>query len=133
LRRGGVVFVMGAARDLRDLAHAVVVLRGEFDLARAGEVREDLYRALEQGLPIVIDLSETTFLDTVTLGILLEGVRRSRKSSREVVIYLPESAGRQVRDLFRITGFDEVLPVVHQWGTAKAPAPLPPGYLPRSG
>jgi anti-anti-sigma factor len=111
---------MGATDDLRDLAHTVVVLHGEFDLARASEVRKDLFHALELELPIVIDLSETTFLDTVTLGILLEGVRRSNKSSREILIYLPESAGRQVHNLFRITGFDEVLPVVRRWGKAEA-------------
>src|SRR2546430_2103676 len=97
--------------DSRDLAPTVVALRGEFDLARAGEVREELYGAVEAGLPLVIDLSAATFIDTVTLGIILEGVRRSLRSRREVLVYLPDSTARQVRDLFRVTGFEEALPV----------------------
>ena len=66
------------------LAHSVVRLRGEYDLARAREVREDLYRAVEEGLPIVIDLSEATFLDTVTLGIILEGCARMAGVTHDV-------------------------------------------------
>jgi anti-anti-sigma factor len=100
--------------DPRQQAHTVVALRGEYDLARAGEVRDELYAALEDELPIVVDLSGATFIDTVTLGVLLEAVRRSRRSRRELLIYLPESAGRQVHELFRITGVDNVLPVVRE-------------------
>jgi anti-anti-sigma factor len=111
---------MGTTDDPRELAHTVVRLHGEYDLARAGEVRKRLYRAVDEGLPIVIDLSEATFLDTVTLGIILEGVRRSRRSRREVLIYLPDSTAQQVRDLFRITGFDGVLPVIKHWATTEA-------------
>ena len=83
---------------------------------------ESLYRAVDEGLPTFIDLSEATFLDTVTLGIILEAVRRSRRSRRDVLIYLPDSTARQVRDLFRITGFADVLPVIRDWGTTEARA-----------
>jgi anti-anti-sigma factor len=102
------------AHDPPELAHTVVELRGEYDLARAEDVRDKLYAALDAALPIVVDLSAATFIDTVTLGILLEAVRRSRHSRRELIIYLPESAGRQVQELFRITGLDNVLPVVRE-------------------
>ena len=83
---------------------------------------ESLYRAVDEGLPTFIDLSEATFLDTVTLGIILEAVRRSRRSRRDVLIYLPDSTAQQVRDLFRITGFADVLPVIRDWGTTEARA-----------
>jgi anti-anti-sigma factor len=102
------------AQDTAELAHTLVELRGEYDLARAGEVRDELYAALEEPLPIVVDLSAATFVDTVTLGIVLEAVRRSRRSRRELLIYLPESAGAQVKELFRITGLENVLPVVRE-------------------
>jgi anti-anti-sigma factor len=105
------------SEDLRGLAHTVVALEGEYDLARAHEVRDELYAALEEELPVLVDLSRAEFIDTVTLGILLEAVRRSRRSRRELVLYLPESAGTQVQELFRITGFDTVLPVIRDWRT----------------
>jgi len=44
-------------------------------------VPESLYRAVDEGLLTFIDLSEATFLDTVTLGIILEAVRRSRSAT----------------------------------------------------
>jgi anti-anti-sigma factor len=102
----------GASEDVRGLAHTVVALEGEYDLARAREVRDELYAALEEDLPVLVDLSRVEFIDTVTLGILLEAVRRSRRSRRQLVLYLPESAATQVQELFRITGFDTVLPVI---------------------
>jgi anti-anti-sigma factor len=101
-------------QDVGELAHTVVELCGEYDLARAEEVRDELYAALDEALPIVVDLSAAAFIDTVTLGILLEAVRRSRRSRRELLIYLPESAGTQVQELFRITGLDNVLPLVRE-------------------
>jgi anti-anti-sigma factor len=100
------------SEDARVLAHSVVALHGEYDLFRAREVRDELYTALEDDLPVVVDLSDADFIDTVTLGILLEGVRRSRRSRRELLIYLPDSAADQVRNLFRVTGFADALPVV---------------------
>jgi anti-anti-sigma factor len=100
------------ADDLRELAHTVVALRGEYDLSRAAELRDELFAAFDEALPIVVDLSLATFVDTVTLGILLEAVRRSRHSRRELLIYLPDSAGPQVHELFRISGVENALPVV---------------------
>ena len=109
---------MGMSEDARGLAHTVVALRGEYDLFRAREVRDELYAAVEEGLPVVVDLSEATFVDTVTLGILLEAVRRSRRSQHELLIYLPDSAAEQVRNLFRVTGFADALPVIRDRRTA---------------
>jgi anti-anti-sigma factor len=109
--------MISPSEDPRDVAHVVVALHGEYDLSRAHEVREELYAALEDELPVVVDLSDAEFIDTVTLGILLEAVRRSRRSRRELLIYLPPSAGTQIQELFRITGFETVLPVVRDWRT----------------
>jgi anti-anti-sigma factor len=108
----------GGPEDLRGHAHTVVTLHGDYDLARAHELRDELYAALEEELPVLVDLSAARFIDTVTLGILLEAVRRSRRSRRELVLYLPPSTSTQVQELFRITGFDTILPVIRDWRTA---------------
>ena len=110
----------GPSEDPRELAHTVVALDGEYDLFRACELRDELYAALDEELPVVVDLSGATFIDTVTLGILLEAVRRSRRSQRELLIYLPDAAADQVHNLFRVTGLADVLPVIRERRTGTA-------------
>ena len=116
----------GPSEDPRELAYTVVALDGEYDLFRAREVRDELYAALDEELPVVVDLSEATFIDTVTLGILLEAVRRSRRSQRELLIYLPDSAAAQVRNMFQVTGFADALPVVRERRTGTTARRLRP-------
>ena len=55
---------------------AVVKLRGEHDLSTAQAVRSALRSAVESGPPaVVVDLSDTTFLDSSILGALIGAYR----------------------------------------------------------
>ncbi len=50
----------------------VVAVRGEIDLFTAPELKKTLADAIENGAArVVVDLSETTFLDSTALGVLI--------------------------------------------------------------
>jgi anti-sigma B factor antagonist len=96
-----------------DLHGAVTVMRlsGEFDLA--GKDRFD--RAVDQ-LPekpgeVLLDLRDLEFIDSTGLRSIVDMWHQSQAAGyRLAVLALPEPVGR----LFRLTGLDEILPVVDE-------------------
>src|SRR5207253_753431 len=81
-------------------ADYVVSLGGEVDLYTAPELKQELHRLVGEGASrLVIDMSETTFIDSTTLGVLLSVVKRG--DDREAHLVLSEIlAGlrRELRD-----------------------------------
>ncbi len=87
-------------------AVAVIAVSGEVDLYTAPELKSELVRVIEGGATtVVVDLSETTFIDSTTLGVLISGLKRLRPAggSLELVV-----ADRNIRKIFEITGLDRV-------------------------
>src|SRR3712207_8345966 len=65
----------------------VVAVRGEIDLFTAPELKKTLADAIENGAKrVVVDLSETTFLDSTALGVLIGAVKRLRSRDGQLVI-----------------------------------------------
>jgi len=62
-------------RDLDDGTHAISVA-GELDLATAPGLKRALDSAFHTGGPVVVDLSDTVFLDSTALSVLLDAARR---------------------------------------------------------
>src|SRR5262249_6484089 len=88
---------------------SVVALVGEFDLFHAGEFRSALLEAGAEGRPLVIvDLTETTFLDSTSPGVLAGAVKRMRQRGGTLVVVTED---RSVTRLFEITGLDRLIPV----------------------
>jgi len=67
----------GVGRIARESDGDAVVLRlhGEHDLSTAPTVREELEQAVATGAGIVVDMTETEFIDSSILGVLVEGYR----------------------------------------------------------
>jgi anti-sigma B factor antagonist len=82
----------------------VVRLAGELDLYNANTVREALLEAAEEGPPerIVVDLSEVEFMDSTTLGVLIEA--RTRLANRKG--FLLAAPGLETRRALQISGLD---------------------------
>ena len=56
----------------------VISLAGEVDLYTAPEFKQQLLEVIGQGgKQVVVDFSNTTFIDSTTLGVLVGGVKRS--------------------------------------------------------
>jgi anti-anti-sigma factor len=72
-----------------DYVDGVAVLRllGEHDLANAAQVRERLDLLADGGFAVVVDVSETEFMDVAVLRALLEGGETLRARGRALVVH----------------------------------------------
>jgi len=105
---------------------SVVALRGDSDAYVAPRIRSDLATALGAGEPLVVDLTQATFIDSTIVGILLESLADCEKRERPLLLLLPEDAAPEIHRLFEITGLGALLPVVRSWDEASARLDAPP-------
>ena len=92
--------------DERDF---VVALTGEVDLYTAPELKQELLRLVEEGAHrIVVDLTDTTFIDSTMLSVLLSTVKRLRPSGGQLGIVCTD---RNIRKIFEITLLDRVFSI----------------------
>lgn len=88
----------------------VLSVGGEIDLFTAPEIRRAAVEAMERGArAIVVDLSETRFLDSTALGILVGIAKRLRARDGDLVIVNTDPV---TASTFSITRVDDVVPVV---------------------
>ncbi len=93
---------------LRDDAY-VISLSGEVDLYTAPEFKQQLLEVVGQGgKDVVVDLTETTFIDSTTLGVLVGGVKRLRPNGGQLSLVCSD---RNITKIFEITGLDKVFPI----------------------
>lgn len=86
-----------------DPATSVVAVQGELDLSSAPELKWVLTDALEGGASrLVVDLSETSFMDSTGLGVLI-GLNKRLAQDSELMIVCPPGVVRQV---FEFSGTD---------------------------
>jgi anti-sigma B factor antagonist len=87
----------------------VVAVRGEIDLFTAPELKKTLADAIENGATrVVVDLSETTFLDSTALGVLIGAVKRLRQRDGQLVIV---NTDPNIQKTFEITGLDQIFTI----------------------
>ncbi len=89
----------------------VVVLRGEHDLSTAEALQAELEQARAAGLPVVVDLSGASFIDSAVLGVLIGEHDRARADGVALALVVGSAAGHSVRRIVELTGLDAVLPV----------------------
>lgn len=88
----------------------VVAVRGEIDLFTAPELKQTLTDAIERGRTrIVVDLGETTFLDSTALGVLIGTVKRLRTHNGALAIVNTDA---NIAKTFEITGLDQIFTIV---------------------
>ena len=87
----------------------VIHLGGEVDLYTAPEFKERLVELIENGkTKIVVDLSDATFIDSTTLGVLVGGVKRLRPGGGSLALVCSD---QNITKIFEITGLDRVFPI----------------------
>ncbi len=87
----------------------VISLAGEVDLYTAPEFKEQLLEVVGKGgKEVVVDLSDTTFIDSTTLGVLVGGVKRLRPTGGQLALVCND---RNITKIFEITGLDKVFPI----------------------
>jgi len=90
---------------------AVVVVEGEHDVYTAPTLGEQLDSLLDERSPLVVDLSQATFVDSSVLRVLLEARRRAEEQGIGFAVALGEDESGPVRRVLDITGLTPVLPI----------------------
>ena len=86
-----------------------ISLAGEVDLYTAPEFKQQLLEVIGQGATdVVVDFSNTTFIDSTTLGVLVGGVKRLRANDGQLSLVCSD---RNITKIFEITGLDRVFPI----------------------
>ena len=92
-----------------DDATYVIALAGEVDLYTAPEFKEQLLQVIgDGGKDVVVDFSNTTFIDSTTLGVLVGGVKRLRSQDGRLSLVCSD---RNITKIFEITGLDRVFTI----------------------
>jgi anti-sigma B factor antagonist len=87
----------------------VIELGGEIDLYTAPEFKERMVELIDAGKNrIVVDLSDATFIDSTTLGVLVGGVKRLRPSGGGLALVCTD---QNITKILEITGLDRVFPI----------------------
>jgi anti-sigma B factor antagonist len=87
----------------------IIALSGEVDLYTAPEFKQQLLEVINQGAKeVVVDFSNTTFIDSTTLGVLVGGVKRLRTNEGQLSLV---SSDRNITKIFEITGLDRVFTI----------------------
>lgn len=89
---------------------AAVVLRGEHDVYTVPALRERLGELHERELYVIIDLSQTAFLDSSVLGALLGATETARGQGKDVAVVLGDPPTQAVARIFEVTGLSDVVP-----------------------
>jgi anti-sigma B factor antagonist len=87
----------------------VVGVGGEVDNYTAPQLWDALIAAFDEGAQIgIIDLTDTDFLDSSGLGVLVGMSKRQAANGGSLRVVCPK---RQLRKLFAISHLDELIPV----------------------
>jgi anti-anti-sigma factor len=100
--------------DLRVPGVALVSLSGEHELYDAVKLRERICSLLDGGRSIVVDLTETVFMDSTIVGVLLDAKKLASEWGLEYSVVLGNTTGRPVRRMFDMAGLGGILPVVER-------------------
>ena len=100
----------GLSEETLDGDRHVVAVRGEIDLFTAPDVKSALTAAIDAGhTRLVVDLGETTFLDSTALGVLIGALKRVR--SRDGALALVNT-DPNIAKTFEITGLDQIFTIL---------------------
>jgi anti-anti-sigma factor len=83
-------------------------LRGEFDAFNASEITDHALQALAADKHLVLDLSDTTFIDAAVIGALATIHAAAEDRGRSAVLQL--GTALVVERVIGITGIEEILP-----------------------
>ncbi len=103
----------------------VISLSGEVDLYTAPEFKQQLLEVIGQGgKEVVVDFSNTTFIDSTTLGVLVGGVKRLRTNEGRLSLVCSD---RNITKIFEITGLDKVFDIYATRDEAVSSLEVPQG------
>ena len=98
---------MELTRTSSEARTAVVHCSGRLNMVAAPKLRSYLAETIDGGHDrIIVDLSDTSFIDSSGLGALIGGLKTARQHGGDLRIAAPNE---QVRTVLRLTNLDRVL------------------------
>lgn len=97
---------------------AIVTVRGELDMLTVPRMREELTAVIEGGIRrVVLDLTEVSFIDSVSLAAIVTTRRRLGDGGRVAVVI---EEGSYAMLIFEIGGLDSIVELFHTRESAVA-------------
>jgi anti-sigma B factor antagonist len=81
---------------------AVVAFEGEVDLDSSPECRKVLLENVARNMPVLVDLSAVTYIDSSGIACMVEAFQNARKSGQEFVLAGVSEAAMRVLSLARL-------------------------------
>ncbi len=100
----------------------IVALIGEHDAYSAARLEHELTLLLERRLRVVVDLSDTTFVDSQTLSVLLSARNEAEQAGLGFTVVLPRENYTQVHRLLELTGLASTFAIFSTLKRASAAA-----------
>lgn len=94
--------------------HAVLAVGGEIDLSTAPKLKQALLRFAEGPPTLIVDLSQTEYLDSTALGVLVGGLKRKREHGGELKLAGLAPRVRRVFDITRLSTVFEIYSSVEE-------------------
>jgi anti-sigma B factor antagonist len=89
---------------------AVLAMAGEIDYAVSPQLRERISGHIKAGRRrLVLDLSETTFIDSTTIGVLAGAVTKLHEVAGGSLAVVCAGENESVLRIFHITGIDNLI------------------------
>jgi anti-sigma B factor antagonist len=99
-----------------------VALVGEHDTYSAGRLEGEFAVLLDEGRHIVVDLREAEFIDSSTLGVLLNAARDAEHAGLGFTLVLANHTYTQVNQLLDLTGLGSAFAIYDTLDNALAAA-----------
>jgi anti-anti-sigma factor len=90
---------------------AVVVIRGELDLATAPDLEAAIKSRLDDGQDVVVDLRELEFMDSTGLRVLVAAQGRVEGTEQRFLIVRP-LPGASIERILAVAGVERVLDLI---------------------
>jgi anti-anti-sigma factor len=94
----------------RDADTCMVMISGEIDISNSSSIRGELIPHLRDVNRVIIDLSETTFLDSSAIALLLDIANSLNVTRRQLRVVIPD--GAPIRRIVTLSGLDKEISIV---------------------
>lgn len=103
-------FDFAVAQERHSDGPTIVSVSGEVDIFTAPELKATLGAAIEDGVTmIIVDLTDTRFMDSTALGVLIGVVKKLRPIGGRMAVVNTEPSTAKT---FEITGLDRIFSIV---------------------
>ena len=90
---------------------AIVALKGEHETYTAPDIERAIFAALDEEQAVIVDLSQTEFLDSSVVSVLLRAREAAAKRGRRFGLVVDDTTGGAVRQLLEMTGLSAIFPI----------------------